>query len=361
METISYNLLQTLKGDIDRAIEELDIPSKNSKLGELETISMEPDFWGNNSRAKNVLKEIEIIREEIKSADILQTTVNSVIELFNETPESDRDQLQSELISLSEKYNEFKRLKFLSGRYDKSAAIISIHAGQGGTEANDWAAMLQRMYSRLAERNSWKVYIEHEVPGTETGISTATLIIEGDYAFGLLKHEAGTHRLVRLSPFNAQSLRQTSFAGVEVMPVMDDEDIEIDIPESDIEFKAVRSGGPGGQNVNKTSSAVQIKHIPTGISVHCSTQRSQLQNRESAMKLLKAKLWRIEQDKRDDELRTIKGEHKIAGWGNQIRNYILHPYKLVKDLRTDYESTNPEAVLDGELNDFLKAQLLLNN
>ncbi|HVX92783.1 MAG TPA: peptide chain release factor-like protein, partial [Candidatus Dojkabacteria bacterium] len=238
-------------------------------------------------------------------------------------------------------------------------AILSIHAGQGGTEANDWAEMLMRMYVRFCERMGWKCQIVHMVQGTEAGISTVTLNISGPFAFGKLKRESGTHRLVRQSPFNAQSLRQTSFAGVEVMPVISEEDNEIVIRDEDIDFKAVRASGAGGQHVNKTSSAVQITHIPTGISVHSSEQRDQFQNKKAALAILKAKLWQIEEDKRAEEMARIKGVHKIAGWGNQIRNYVLHPYKLVKDLRTGVETSNPEAVLDGDLEAFIDAQVRL--
>jgi peptide chain release factor 2 len=360
VELLTLNQLELLKTDIDRAINDLDIPTKKSKLGELETLSLEETFWSDNNRARKIMTEIEVLRDEISTSEYLVETVNSLLELFQTTSEDQRDELLSEFTKLNNDFSEFKKYKFLSGKYDKSDAVLSIHAGQGGTEATDWTAILYRMYKRLAERKGWKIDVDHEVPGTETGYSTVTITISGKYAYGFLKHEAGTHRLVRISPFNSANLRQTTFAGVEVMPVIDEE-AAIEIPDSDIEFKAVRSGGPGGQSVNKTSSAVQIRHIPTGLSVHCSIQRSQTQNRETAMQMLKAKLWRLDQDKKDAEVRELKGEHKIAGWGNQIRNYVLHPYKLVKDLRTNVESTNPEAVLDGELDEFLEAQLLLNS
>jgi peptide chain release factor 2 len=204
-----------------------------------------------------------------------------------------------------------------------------------------------------------EIHIAEILKGGEVGIVTATLEISGPYAFGYLKKEHGTHRLVRISPYNAQGLRQTTFAGVEVLPMMKELDTDIEIPDSDIDFKAVRSGGPGGQNVNKTSSAVQITHIPTGISVESSEQRSQLQNRETAMRLLKAKLLRIKIDERLEEISQIKGDYKIAGWGNQIRNYVLHPYKLVKDLRTNVESQDPESVLNGNLGEFVEAEIRL--
>jgi len=241
--------------------------------------------------------------------------------LYEELPDDEKDSILEDFKSLEEKISSFETVKFLSGKYDKSNAILSIHAGQGGTEANDWAEMLLRMYTKYFERKGWSYKVADITKGNEVGISTVTIDINGKYAYGLLKKEHGTHRLIRLSPFNAQNLRQTSFAGVEVMPVMEELNQDIDIPDSDIEFKAVKSGGPGGQNVNKTSSAVQITHIPTGISVHCSEGRSQLQNRERAMQILRGKLWKIIEENRLKEISEIKGEHKVAGWGNQILNY----------------------------------------
>lgn len=359
MEIITKESLTQLKEAINEIAEELDLLTLKSRLGELQTKTLNEGFWNDTNQAKTILSEMDEIKESITYAEELQTTIIALEDLFNTTPENERESLQIEFDSLNEKFKKFQTLRYLSGKYDKNSAIMSIHAGQGGTEADDWTSMLLRMYSMYCEKKGWKCTIEHLVPGTETGFSTVTMIIEGRYAFGLLKNEKGTHRLVRLSPFNSQNLRQTTFAGVEVMPLIDDTDQEIVIPESDIEFKAVRAGGPGGQHVNKTSSAVQIRHIPTGISVGSSEQRSQSQNRETAMRILKAKLWEIEEDKRLAELKNIKGEHKIAGWGNQIRNYVLHPYKLVKDLRTGVECTNPEAVLDGDLDQFIDAGLLL--
>jgi peptide chain release factor 2 len=361
MDLLTITQIKATQEEIERATKDINIPAKETRLKDLETQSLSETFWSDNNNAKSVMSEIEEIREEIKIANKLNTTANSLVELWEETPEEQRGELDSEYRLLLKEYTEFKRLRYLNGKYDKNNAILSIHSGQGGTEANDWTAILLRMYQRLAERKKWKFHIEHEVQGTEAGLSTVTAFIEGKYVYGFLKLESGTHRLVRISPFNAQNLRQTTFAGVEVMPVIEDNDIDIVIPEADIEFKAVRASGPGGQHVNKTSSAVQIKHIPTGISVHSSEQRSQAQNRETAMKILKAKLWRIEQDKKEAELKQIKGEYRVAGWGNQIRNYVLHPYKLVKDLRTDVQSSNPDAVLDGDLDEFLEAQLLLNS
>jgi peptide chain release factor 2 len=357
MDQLTHSNLTELKSGIEETVASLDIEAKRSRMGELENEALKADFWKDQGKAKSVMSEIEMLRREIKTAEELTDSVNTLLELFNSSSEKDIESLLPDYLQLLEKYKSFQTLKFLSGKYDNQAAILSIHAGQGGTEANDWSEMLLRMYTRYCERNGWKFEIIHMVPGSEAGISTATIQVEGDYAFGKLKREAGTHRLIRLSPFNAQSLRQTSFAGVEVIPIVPETDDDIQIKESDLEFKAVRASGAGGQKVNKTSSAVQITHLPTGISVHSSTQRDQVQNRKAAMAILKAKLWQIEDAKRETELRNIKGEHKIAGWGNQIRNYVLHPYKLVKDLRTEVESTAPEEVLDGNLDEFIEAEI----
>lgn len=357
MDHISKKNVEELKKDIYESIESLDIPTKKSRLGELQTESIEEDFWQNQNRAKAIMKEIDGIMDDMELAKNLKEDVDTLHELFMTLKtEHEQHQLEKDYLSILERYNEFQIIEYLSGKYDTNDAILSIHSGQGGTEANDWAEMLMRMYTRYCEKQGWKMNIEHMVSGTETGISSVTLHISGRFIFGMLKHESGVHRLIRLSPFNSQNLRQTSFAGVEVIPVIEDDD-EIVIKDDDIDFKAVRSGGPGGQSVNKTSSAVQITHIPTGIAVHSSEHRSQTQNREAAMRILKAKLWKIKEEERQKELKDLKGEYKVAGWGNQIRNYVLHPYKLVKDLRTKVESSNPEDILDGNLVDFIEAQI----
>lgn len=357
MESITKSNLEQLKKDIADTIVSLKLDIKKEKLGVLENESLKEDFWQDQNNAKSVLSEIESIKKEINIAKELSDDIEAIMELYTQIDEDSVNELKPDIQALEKKFSSFQIIKFLSGKYDRSGAILTVHAGQGGTEANDWASMLFRMYTRYAERNGWKTELINLVPGTEAGISSATLEISGEYAFGRLKREGGTHRLVRLSPFNAQNLRQTSFAGVEVVPVITDQESEIVLNDEEIEIKAVRAGGAGGQHVNKTSSAIQLKHIPTGITVHSSSRRDQFQNKQAALAILKAKLWQIEEEKRERELKNIKGEHKIAGWGNQIRNYVLHPYKLAKDLRTGVESQDPFSVLDGDLEEFVDAQI----
>lgn len=358
MNELSAREIKDLQKDVEEIIKAIDLAKSQSQLFALEQESLEENFWQNTEHAKDVMNRIAYLKEEVDTANRLKNDITSLVELFNSiTKETEQNELIEEYQRLRDSLNKFSLRLFLSGEYDAYPAILTIHSGQGGTEANDWAEMLFRMYRMYLEKMKWEYTVTELLKGGEVGINTATIEIYQPFSFGMLKREHGTHRLVRISPYNAQGLRQTTFAGVEVLPLFDKEESSIEIPDRDIEFKAVRSGGPGGQNVNKTSSAVQITHIPTGITVSSSTQRSQAQNRENAMKLLKAKLWRIKEEEKLQEISDIKGDYKVAGWGNQIRNYVLHPYKMVKDLRTNVESSNPESVLDGNLDEFIEAEI----
>lgn len=348
---------EIIKDSLEEIKKSLDIKKKKIELKELEAQSLDPDFWNDQEKARSVMQKIGSLRDLI---DKLESFENEVLVLLDLVKESKDDEIfEKDVSSLEERLKELKLASFLSGKYDSGNAIVSIHAGQGGTEAMDWASMLYRMYLRYAERKNFKVETLDLTEGEEAGIKSVTFKVIGPYAYGYLKGESGTHRLVRQSPFNADRLRQTSFALVGVLPEISDVDeSDINLKDEDLEWQFFRSSSQGGQNVQKVSTAVRVKHIPTGIVVSCQTQRFQEQNRKIALELLRAKLWALEEERKSKEVKEIKGEYRPASWGNQIRSYVLHPYKMVKDLRTNVETSNTEAVLNGEIDEFIEAEIL---
>jgi len=306
------------------------------------------------------MQQLAALKEEVERWDSLSGRVKDTLTLIQMAAEEGDEAALEELAAEAKQIEaDWRKREFelmLSGKHDRGNAILSIHAGAGGTEAQDWAQMLLRMYTRWAEDHGYETELLDMLEGEEAGIKTATMSIKGPYAYGYLRSERGVHRLVRLSPFDAANRRHTSFALVEVLPDIE-QDIDIQIRPEDLRIDVFRSSGAGGQNVQKNSTAVRITHLPTGLVVSCQNERSQLQNREMALRILRARLYEIEQRKQEEEMARLKGKHVEAGWGNQIRSYVLHPYRMVKDLRTDYETGNADAVLDGDLDGFMEAYL----
>jgi len=332
--------MEDLKKRIDLIKEKLNLDNIRKEIREIEALSAKPDFWQDHLTASEKMKRLGELQKDLQEIEELENLAQQ---------EGNQEQLEVRLAK-------FELRTFLSGKYDDLPAIFSIHAGQGGTEAMDWADMLKRMYIRFFEKKSWPYETIEQTGGDEAGIKSVIIKVNAAYAYGYLKLEAGTHRLVRQSPFNADHLRQTSFALVEVLPQLK-ENSEIEIKDDDLEWQFYRASSQGGQNVQKVSSAVRLIHKPTNTVVTCQTERYQEQNRKIALELLTAKLWAVKQKEIEEKKQKLKGGKTMAGWGTQIRSYVLHPYKMVKDLRTNFESSNPDDILGGNLDGFIEAEL----
>ena len=356
---MSDSLLTTaerLRADVADAAGRLKIDQLSNELTELRHEATQPSFWDDTNAAQLAMKRIAELEVRTEPWRELQKASDDLYELLQLKDDSMTDELAGQAQDLQQKFEDLKgELKF-NGPYDDHGAILVLSAGAGGTDAQDWTGMLLRMYSRFFEKNGWKVTTIDESVGEEAGLKSITLEVEGPFAYGKLKGEHGVHRLVRLSPFNADNLRQTSFAKAEVSPKIDKPD-EVDIDEKDLKIDVYRSGGHGGQSVNTTDSAVRITHIPTGITVAIQNERSQLQNKETAMTILRSRLAQLQIEQHAEKLSELKGPNEQAAWGNQIRSYVLHPYKQVKDLRTRYETSDTDGVLDGNLDDLINAYL----
>jgi peptide chain release factor 2 len=333
-----------------------DFPAKKANIEALEATSLGPTFWDDARAAQNTMRQLSKLKEEVSQWDALLTRINDALELAELGDASLAGDLEAEVAELSGLVGKINFEAMMGGKFDGEDCILSIHAGAGGTESQDWAAMLLRMIVRWAEGHRFQVEVLDQMDGEEAGIKSVSLSIKGNHAFGYLQSERGVHRLVRISPFDANKRRHTSFALIEVVPDVQD-DVDIQINEKDIEIDYYRSAGAGGQHVQKNETAVRIVHKPTGIVVTCQNQRSQMQNRERAMQVLKARLFDLEQRKKEEEYAQLKGDHVAVNFGSQIRSYVLHPYQMVKDHRTDHEVGNAAAVLDGRLDDFMESYL----
>ncbi|TEU18737.1 MAG: peptide chain release factor 2 [Dehalococcoidia bacterium] len=333
-----------------------DIPDEEKEIARIEAESAQPDFWSDPAKAQAIMRRLGVKKNLVNAWRELEKKGTDLREMIILTIEekdySLKEEIQRELKKLSSRFEQLESQQLFTGDYDSRNAMVALHAGAGGTESQDWANILLRMYLRWAERHNYQAEVLDVSPGEEAGIKSAILEIKGDYVYGYLKGEHGVHRLVRLSPFDADHARHTSFVLAEVLPEAE-ETVDVKIAPEDLRIDTFRSSGPGGQHMQKTSSAVRITHLPTGLVATCQGQRSQHQNKEAALKILYSRLLEMERGKKGEERAKLKGERIEAGWGNQIRSYVLHPYKMVKDHRTDYEVHDAEAVLDGELDGFI--------
>lgn len=333
-----------------------DLPAQEDELAKLEKQAEDPNIWDNPTEAQKLMKRIARLRQRIEDWKNLAQRTSDAAELASLDDESLRPELEVEAASLEKLVHQKELNTMLSGKFDRGDALLTINAGAGGTDSQDWSAMLQRMYLRWAEQHGYETEILDMTEGEEAGIKSVTIAVNGRYAYGYLRPEKGVHRLVRLSPFDSNNRRHTSFTQVEILPQAE-EDVALDIDPNELKIETFRAGGAGGQNVQKNDTAVRITHIPSGVVASCQNERSQTQNKESAMRVLKARLLEIRREEEEAALAKLRGEYQKAEWGSQIRSYVLHPYQMVKDHRTNFEMGNAQAVLDGDLDGFIEAYL----